>query len=123
MKIAAFLPYESVGRPEGIHLESRLGMRRVPRATWPTSVGPPGGRAPNLLAVSTVGVSAVVPRTKQFDEDDMRLAVVAHVRHVDTDYDALVGRGVDRYDARQRVQAQIGQLLADWEARGPDVIG
>jgi hypothetical protein len=48
---------------------------------------------------------------KQLDENAVRLAVVAHVRHMDTDYDALLGRGLDRYDARQRVQAQISQVL------------
>ncbi len=59
---------------------------------------------------------------KQLDEDAVRLAVIAHVRHVETDYDTLLGRGVDRYDARRRVQTRIEQVLADWE-RDPDVTG
>ncbi len=58
---------------------------------------------------------------KQLAEDAVRLAVIAHVRHVETDYDTLLGRGMDRYDARRRVQTRIEQVLADWEARNPDV--
>lgn len=53
----------------------------------------------------------------------MRVAVIAHVRHVETDYDTLLGRGMDRYDARRRVQARIEQVLADLEARYSDVTG
>ncbi len=60
---------------------------------------------------------------KELDVDAVRLAVIAPVRHVETDYDTLLGRGVDRYDARRRVQARIEQVLADWEARDPDVTG
>ncbi len=48
--------------------------------------------------------------------------MIAHVRHVETEYDTLLGRGVDRYDARRRVQTRIEQVLADWE-RDPDVTG
>jgi hypothetical protein len=53
--------------------------------------------------------------------DAVRLAVISHVRHVETDYDTLLGRGVDRHDARRRVQARIDQILANWEARDVDV--
>ena len=54
---------------------------------------------------------------KQLDESAVRLAVIAHVRHEETDYDELLGRGSDRHDARRRVQAQIEQVLSAWEAR------
>ena len=60
---------------------------------------------------------------KELDVDAVRLSVIAHVRHVETDYDTLLGRGVDRYDARRRVQARIEQVLADWEAREADDTG
>lgn len=65
-----------------------------------------------------VGRSA---EAKQLDEDAVRLAVIAHVRHLDTDYDRLLSCGVDRYDARRRVQARIEQVLAAWEAPDADV--
>ena len=61
-----------------------------------------------------VGRSAAA---KQLDEDAVRLAVIAHVRHQETDYDTLLGGGMERYEARQSVQGRIGQVLAEWETR------
>ena len=49
------------------------------------------------------------------DEDAIRLAVIAHVRHEETDYDALLGRGMDRYEARHHVQWRIEQVLTTWK--------
>lgn len=60
-----------------------------------------------------VGRSAAA---KQLDEAAVRLAVIAHVRHTETDYDLLLGRGEDRHDARRQVQTRIDQVLADWES-------
>ena len=60
---------------------------------------------------------------KQFDENAVRLAVVAHIRHVETEYDTLLGRGVDRYEARDQVQSRIQRMLTDWEALDADVAG
>ena len=54
---------------------------------------------------------------KQLDEDAVRLAVIAHVRHVETDYDTLLGRGVDRFDARRRVRGRIEEVLDEWGSR------
>ena len=52
---------------------------------------------------------------KQLDEDAIHLAVIAHVRHEETDYDTLLGGGMDRYEARQHVQGRIDQVLATWK--------
>ena len=65
-----------------------------------------------------VGRSAVA---KQLDEDAVSLAVIAHVRHVETEYDALLARGMDRHDARLRVRARIQEVLAHWEAPDHEV--
>ncbi len=59
-----------------------------------------------------VGRSAAA---KRLDEEAVRLAVVAHVRHVETDYDVLLVNGADRDDARQQVWPRIEQVLADWQ--------
>ena len=59
-----------------------------------------------------VGRSAAA---KQLDEDAIRMAVIAHVRHQETDYDTLLGGGMDRYEARQLVQGRIEQVLAAWQ--------
>jgi hypothetical protein len=48
------------------------------------------------------------------DEQAIRLAVVASVRHQDTDYDALLMSGVPRTDAREQVQPDIDRALAAW---------
>ena len=58
-----------------------------------------------------VGRSAVA---KQLDEEAVRLAVIAHVRHTETDYDSLLVQGMDRYDARGQVKSRIDQVLTDW---------
>lgn len=42
------------------------------------------------------------------------LAVRAHVRHNETDYDELLSRGIERFDARDRVAAQVKGVLARW---------
>jgi hypothetical protein len=67
-----------------------------------------------------VGRSAAA---KKLDEEAIRLAVIAHVRHEETDYDALLGQGIHRYDARRSVQPRIEQVLADWEAQDADMTG
>jgi hypothetical protein len=45
----------------------------------------------------------------------VRLAVVAHIRHSETEYDELLAQGWDREDARRRVQGEIDRVLIRWE--------
>jgi hypothetical protein len=52
---------------------------------------------------------------KQLDEDAVRLAVVAHVRHVETPYDGLLGSGMERHEARERVSDRVRSVIADWQ--------
>lgn len=42
------------------------------------------------------------------------LAVVAHVRHRHTEYDALLDQGLDREDARDSTREDIERLLRKW---------
>jgi len=53
---------------------------------------------------------------KYFEEDAIRLAVVAHVRHSETDYDKLLGRAWDRSDARQLVRERVERVVRSWES-------
>lgn len=55
---------------------------------------------------------------KSFEEKAVRLAVIAHIRHAETQYDELLVRGYDRWDARDRVEIKVRAILTDWE--GPD---
>lgn len=45
------------------------------------------------------------------------LSLVAYVRHVLTDYDALLGEGYDQDSARFFVAAEIAAVLAEWGVR------
>jgi hypothetical protein len=54
---------------------------------------------------------------RALDETAITLAVVASVRHVDTDYDSLLMAGLPRNLARTRVQPMIDKVLDAW--RGP----
>lgn len=58
-----------------------------------------------------VGRSAAA---KELDETAVRLAVVAHIRHVETNYDKLLARGYDRREARAQVEAKVFDTLAQW---------
>ena len=51
---------------------------------------------------------------KAFDEDAVRLAVIAHVRHVETGYDGLLVQGVPREEARRRVAGEVESTLRAW---------
>lgn len=62
-----------------------------------------------------VGRSAAA---KALDEDAIRLAVVAHVRHAETGYDRLLLRGVDRRDARHQVRTKVADIIDRWENKG-----
>lgn len=52
---------------------------------------------------------------KSLDEETIRLAVTANVRHVETRYDELLGKGYDRREAREQVKEEVLQILAKWE--------
>ncbi len=62
-----------------------------------------------------VGRSAAA---RDLDEGAVRAAVVAHVRHEETDYDELLVLGTDRHDARDRVQPQVRKVLDRWQIDG-----
>jgi hypothetical protein len=51
---------------------------------------------------------------KRLDEKAVQLAVVAHVRHDDTNYDELLARGLERWDARDRVREGVDRVLSRW---------
>jgi hypothetical protein len=67
---------------------------------------PAGGAALTRRARKASTLACVVLRWS--------LAVVAHVRHVHTDDDALLKAGVERDDARRRVHGPADEVLAGW---------
>lgn len=59
-----------------------------------------------------VGRSAAA---KNLDKETIRLAMIAHIRHTETEYDKLLGMGYDRQSARMQVQKTIMKVLEKWE--------
>ena len=64
-----------------------------------------------LRGSGRVGRSAAA---QALDEKAITLAVVASVRHQDTNYDELLMSGVPREDARDRVRPVIDAVLDTW---------
>jgi len=52
---------------------------------------------------------------KSLDENAIRLAVIAHIRHVETPYDRLLAEGYDRCAARALVEGKVSETLSKWE--------
>lgn len=53
---------------------------------------------------------------KNLDENAVLLAVIAHIRHRETNYDELLGKGWERSDARSAVVERIDEVLGSWKA-------
>ena len=52
---------------------------------------------------------------KNFDKEMIEIAVIAHIRHSYTDYDDLLMKGYERWDAREAVRKEINKMLENWE--------
>ncbi len=79
--------------------------------------GCPVGRAEAIALHAATRGSGRVGRSaagRALDRDAVRLAVVASVRHVDTDYDALLMSGVDRESARAHVHQRVEDVVNAW---------
>jgi hypothetical protein len=61
-----------------------------------------------------VGRSAAA---KKLDDSAVRLAVTAHVRHAETNYDELLMDGWGRFDARDMVKDRLNSVLSKWRTR------
>lgn len=55
---------------------------------------------------------------KSLDENAILLAVIAHIRHRETNYDELLGTGWERSEARGAVAERIDEVLNRWQALG-----
>lgn len=67
---------------------------------------------------ATVRSSGRVGRTaaaKNFDEEMIRLAVIAYIRHQHTDYDRLLLNRTAKQIARKLIQAPLQRKLQSWE--------
>jgi hypothetical protein len=82
--------------------------------------GCPGERAAAIARHAGTRGSGRVGRSaagRALDENAVTLAVVASIRHADTEYDALLMAGVPRQTARERVRTDIDLVLDSWRHR------
>ncbi|MCD4693227.1 MAG: DUF2293 domain-containing protein [Calditrichales bacterium] len=80
--------------------------------------GCPGERENKIAEHACLKYSGRVGRSssaKEFTEKAVNLAVIAHIRHVETDYDLLLFQGYERYEARSLVEDKVLEILSKWE--------
>ncbi|MFC1853197.1 DUF2293 domain-containing protein [candidate division CSSED10-310 bacterium] len=59
-----------------------------------------------------VGRSAAA---KELDQEAVKLAVIAHIRHTETNYDELLWLQHDRYSARRIVDQKVTEVFNNWK--------
>jgi hypothetical protein len=77
----------------------------------------PRGRELSIAEHACLKYSGRVGRSamaKSLDEEAVRLAVVAHIRHQETDYDELLAKGWERHDARDCVRDVVEAVCERW---------
>ncbi len=65
-----------------------------------------GGRGTGRVGRTAAG--------RALDPSAIAMAVAASVRHEDTDYDDLLMSDIDRWEARERVRADVDRVLERW---------
>ncbi|MEI6290965.1 MAG: DUF2293 domain-containing protein [Chloroflexota bacterium] len=53
---------------------------------------------------------------KTLEEKSITLAVIAHIRHFETNYDQFLSDGIDRFEARKTIEAKIQSVLTAWRS-------
>ncbi len=84
------------------------------RALYP---GCPPGREVAIAEHACLKYSGRVGRSaaaKSLDDEAIRLAVVAHIRHTETEYDSLLASGYERWEARAQIEGAVARVAAAW---------
>jgi hypothetical protein len=79
--------------------------------------GCPEKEAANIAAHTAIRGSGRVGRSaagQKLDESALTAAVAAAIRHRHTKYDELLGSGLDRASARERVGGEVQEILEKW---------
>ena len=77
----------------------------------------PAGRERTIAEHACRKYSDRIGRTaaaKSFDGTAIDLAVLAHIRHTETEYDRLLSQGMDRFEARDRVAGVVDVVVRRW---------
>ncbi len=88
---------------------------RQVRALYP---GCPAGRENAIAEHACLKYSGRVGRSaaaRDLEPEAIHLAVIAHIRHAETNYDRLLAEGYDRHDARAQVSGDIDRVLERWK--------
>lgn len=104
-----------VERREDLDLQYIHAFANRVRELFPHS---PKGRELEIAAHACRKYSGRVGRSaaaKDLDEAAVRLAVLAHIRHRETDYDQLLGQGWPRHEARAHVRDRVDQISERWK--------
>ena len=78
----------------------------------------PAGREQEIAEHACRKYSGRVGRSafaKSLDAAAVRLAVIAHIRHRETNYDELLGQGLYRGEARALVLASVDEIFDRWK--------
>lgn len=92
-------------------------VERFARAIRSYFPGCPEGRESVIAEHACRKYSGRVGRSaaaKSLDEEAVRIAVVAHVRHAETRYDELLAAGHDRSSARWEVEDAAEEVIRRW---------
>jgi len=101
-------------RRAGADIELQAAMVREIGRLFPRC---PAGRAEAIARHTSLRGSGRVGRSaagRSLDEEALTLAVVASVRHEDTDYDSLMMSGVGRAEARDLIRPVVDRVIASW---------
>jgi hypothetical protein len=84
--------------------------------------GCPLSEAREIAAHACEKNSGRVGRTadaKQLDPEKVRLAVIAHVRHLHTNYDQIIARTRNKRTSRTHIKGDLTSVLREWEGAPP----
>ncbi len=104
-------------RAEQSEVEDRAYVEEFARRVRELFPNCPPGREREIAEHACLKYSGRVGRSasaKALDVQAVRLGVIAHIRHRETNYDTLLARGYDRFNARAEVAATVDRVLEKW---------
>jgi len=109
-----------IARERAAQAREREDQRYIEQFASAIEANYPACPGPEALAIARhacqkysgrVGRSAAA---KALDAEAVDLAVRAHVRHSHTEYDQLLAKGFERFDARSTVAHKVATVLEQW---------
>lgn len=103
-------------------IEEREYVAAFVRAVGEQFPGCPMSEAREIAAHACAKYSGRIGRTgaaKDLDPQAVRLAVIAHVRHLHTDYERIIAATGDKRESRTRIKDAVSAVLRAWEQGVP----